>query len=372
MWSTTDENRLRRLEKAVAYLACKDKNGGGGTETDPIFSASPAHSITQSDIDRWNQGGGTGDYVPMAGMDIQAGERMLPDFLLANYNILSEQPPNDSIAVGFGQDLGGFLYQGTSGGQYTGSFNASPSSMQFFTNMNNSNGNYNSVFGLNPSTYSTSVSGSNSAGGFSGSAGMSSGIDVINKSTYSRLTSQGYDSDLGTNYNHEFSVNQNGYQFSELPNAQGDINFTRTIVAKNDGTIGYEEKTNGDPLTQILGSINAENIPAGMTVFGTVFKKQNTWTIHLRDADIALGSPRQQYMYIGDISSAYDIRVPFEVMFPVMIVTRDASFNPTYYTATGVLYQRQMNIILPTQALNTNLSVRITAYFQFTNTNTSL
>lgn len=33
---------------------------GGGTETDPIFSSSPAATITQEDIDNWNQGGGGG------------------------------------------------------------------------------------------------------------------------------------------------------------------------------------------------------------------------------------------------------------------------------------------------------------------------
>jgi hypothetical protein len=57
MWSTRDEVRLSRLEKAVSYLACQVKNGGGGVETDPVFTASPAHSITQTDIDNWNAGG---------------------------------------------------------------------------------------------------------------------------------------------------------------------------------------------------------------------------------------------------------------------------------------------------------------------------
>lgn len=60
MWNTSDQNRLKRLERAVSYLACKVKNGGGGggTEIDPVFTASPAYNITQNDIDFWNSGGG--------------------------------------------------------------------------------------------------------------------------------------------------------------------------------------------------------------------------------------------------------------------------------------------------------------------------
>lgn len=50
--------RLGNLEARVQKLYCYlESNPGGGPETDPILVASPAHSITQADIDNWNAGG---------------------------------------------------------------------------------------------------------------------------------------------------------------------------------------------------------------------------------------------------------------------------------------------------------------------------
>lgn len=50
------ESRTRKLEDKLDFLYCyvKTHQGGGGTETDPIFTASPSFSIKQSDIDKWN------------------------------------------------------------------------------------------------------------------------------------------------------------------------------------------------------------------------------------------------------------------------------------------------------------------------------
>lgn len=45
-----------------SYLLGKKAGGGGSyTETDPIFSASPASGITSEDIEKWNSGGGSSD-----------------------------------------------------------------------------------------------------------------------------------------------------------------------------------------------------------------------------------------------------------------------------------------------------------------------
>lgn len=41
-------------------------SGNTGSETDPIFMASPAASITQTDIDNWNNSGGGGDVSPLS------------------------------------------------------------------------------------------------------------------------------------------------------------------------------------------------------------------------------------------------------------------------------------------------------------------
>uniref|UniRef100_UPI001C596C45 hypothetical protein n=1 Tax=Klebsiella pneumoniae TaxID=573 RepID=UPI001C596C45 len=50
--------RVRILESKIHKLYCYLKdNGGGGPETDPIFSASPAATITLQDIANWNAGG---------------------------------------------------------------------------------------------------------------------------------------------------------------------------------------------------------------------------------------------------------------------------------------------------------------------------
>lgn len=50
--------RTRLLESKVHKLYCYLKdNGGGGIETDPIFTASPAATITLQDIANWNAGG---------------------------------------------------------------------------------------------------------------------------------------------------------------------------------------------------------------------------------------------------------------------------------------------------------------------------
>ena len=54
MWNTSDKIKLDKLSKAVACIACQIKNGGGGEETDPIFKASPAATITVEDIQKWN------------------------------------------------------------------------------------------------------------------------------------------------------------------------------------------------------------------------------------------------------------------------------------------------------------------------------
>jgi hypothetical protein len=56
MWSTADEVRLQRVEKAVKILACKIKNDEQNPtqETDPVFTASASFGITSADIATWN------------------------------------------------------------------------------------------------------------------------------------------------------------------------------------------------------------------------------------------------------------------------------------------------------------------------------
>jgi hypothetical protein len=51
----TLNNRVLMMEKKLHDLYCYVKNNSGSTvETDPIFSDSPAFSITQTNIDTWN------------------------------------------------------------------------------------------------------------------------------------------------------------------------------------------------------------------------------------------------------------------------------------------------------------------------------
>lgn len=47
-----NEYELEKLRRAIRYLSCKVENGI--TETDPIFEASIASTITQTDINNWN------------------------------------------------------------------------------------------------------------------------------------------------------------------------------------------------------------------------------------------------------------------------------------------------------------------------------
>lgn len=47
-------NRVLLVERRINELYCYIKKEGGAIEKDPIFITSPAFSITQSDIDNWN------------------------------------------------------------------------------------------------------------------------------------------------------------------------------------------------------------------------------------------------------------------------------------------------------------------------------
>lgn len=58
-WKDLDARTKQSQKLRFNYIMSKIPTGPGVAEEDPIFVASPAHTITQAMIDQWNSGVGT-------------------------------------------------------------------------------------------------------------------------------------------------------------------------------------------------------------------------------------------------------------------------------------------------------------------------
>lgn len=203
MWSTTDEVRLKRLEKAVAYLACQVKNGGGGGE--PLFLASPAYTITQSDIDFWNQGGSEQNLQTVTDAGSQTTNSILS---LANIggNTLSVTSQIDPSFLGVIQGNNLFGSQNYELPDQSGTF----------------------ILDTDIPIY---IQGSvGEVGFFVGNSIMRGDSNYKWDSTNKRLA-------VGVT-SPTTSIDTNTLRARSLPNADGDATFTRIVVQKPDGTFG--------------------------------------------------------------------------------------------------------------------------------------
>ncbi len=98
-------------------------------------------------------GGSIGDFVTLAGIDVPSGDRMEGNFLLANYNILTETPPDNSIQFGFGELFGGVNYTGTfktGTDNYSNTLFISPTAFQEIVSVVKDSINHRAEFDLNP------------------------------------------------------------------------------------------------------------------------------------------------------------------------------------------------------------------------------
>ena len=343
MWSTRDEVRLARLEKAVSYLACQVKNGGGGgTETDPVFTASPAHSITQADIDNWNAGAvevdtletvvnrgayspkpisflssssspSTGDPIGAIGIHKATYSYYFGDFsqvATGLYNVsmsygalqkLTSGSYNIGIGVFAGNQLttgklntliGSLTGQKTTTGNYNAMFgnqagneNTTGYKNTYFgtyAGYNNITSNLNVMIGYKagnqtPMGDRNLFLGSFAGQGVTGTNNLILGIGAGNNDgainnrliIHNNTTLTGYgaldtqEGVLGTPTQGNLAnalitgafdqrwVKLNGYfqvGASYMPNAQGDATYTKNIVAKADGTFGWENKASSGGL----------------------------------------------------------------------------------------------------------------------------
>ncbi|MCX8526148.1 hypothetical protein OF897_19725 [Chryseobacterium formosus] len=72
------------------------------------------------------------------------------------------------------------------------------------------------------------------------------------------ITDSGLEMDFSTYYvSRNFQINTDGFKMTGLTNAQGDPTFTKQIVQKDDGTLGYEPKSYGGEI-QKIPSIHSE------------------------------------------------------------------------------------------------------------------
>ncbi|WEK71294.1 MAG: hypothetical protein P0Y62_06970 [Candidatus Chryseobacterium colombiense] len=74
-------------------------------------------------------------------------------------------------------------------------------------------------------------------------------------------------------------VREDGIRFTtknficdSIPNAQSDTNYTRQLVQKNDGTIGYEPKTTAPKIFGVFSSILERNIEQDYVIFDIGFQ----------------------------------------------------------------------------------------------------
>lgn len=344
------EYRTRRLEDRLDYLYCYvKKNSGGGTETDPIFTASPAHSITQADIDLWNAGAvevdtletvvnrgayspkpisflssssnpTTGDPIGAIGVHKATYSYYFGDFSQAAtglYNVsmsygalqkLTSGDYNIGIGVFAGKEIttgksntfiGSLTGQKTTTGNFNtmfgrqaGNENTTGYKNTYFgtyAGYNNSTSNLNVMIGYKAGNQTPmgdrnlflgsfagqGVTGTNNLilgiGAGNGDGAINNRLIIHNNTTlsgYGALDSQ--EGVLGTptqgnlanalitgafdqrwvKFNGTFIVGS-----AYMPNAQGDATYTKNIVAKPDGTFGWEDKQNLSTLGGVIPSI---------------------------------------------------------------------------------------------------------------------
>lgn len=60
--------------------------------------------------------------------------------------------------------------------------------------------------------------------------------------------------------------------FDSIPNAQGDVNYTRQLIQKDDGTVGYELKATTPKVFTVFSSILERNIEEDYVIFDIGFQ----------------------------------------------------------------------------------------------------
>ncbi|MCQ4139241.1 hypothetical protein [Chryseobacterium sp. EO14] len=224
---------------------CDCEGSGIGTETDPVFTASPAYNITSSHINFLN----LKDYNSLNNLpnlslkaDLIGGKvpaSQLPSYVddVLEYSALSNFPnPGESGKLYVTQD-NNIIYR------WTGSSYIEVSSASITTN---------------------------------GTAGQISFF-----STASNISSDG--NLLWDNSNKRLavgvtspttSIDTNTLRLRTLPNGISDSSFTRNVIIKNDGTVGYEAKlptyypkvtinSYSQDATNYILKVTVSNIPSG-------------------------------------------------------------------------------------------------------------
>jgi len=325
--------RVNVLEKTIHMLLCKIKNNSeGGLETDPVFTASPAFNITDTDIEKWNEPSESTDTLNDVVLRGNYSSKPIT-FLTGGIEAIGQLGVNPTTFSYFWGDMNPF-HTGTYNHSFgygalqkvtTGSNNVamgtfglkelttarSNNSLGVTAGQNVTTGNYNVFVGDSTAnklttgyknTYLGTFAGFNSVssalntfigykagnilatgdrnifiGAFSGQnvsgtnnilignvSGNNDGALTNKLIIHSNTTLAGY-GNLGTQegtssnatqanisnglitgdfqdrwvkFNGGFIINP-----SYMPNAQGDSTYNRNIVAKSDGTIGWENKT---------------------------------------------------------------------------------------------------------------------------------